>query len=229
MLRRPARAVAPYRLALLLIFSGCLSQAQAQSNPLPPLQDTQLWLDLEANHSLSEKTDFFVDGGLRWGRNLSGLVYERVAAGVSIQPRRYLRLTPRYTFIDTEPTATQEVRENRLGFECTLTAFLRRWTIADRNVIERRFRQPQDSTRFRNRLRLERPFKFSGSSFYGFVSDELYYDRAYHEWNRNRFLAGGGKALSPNLSVEVYFVRQKDYASRPNDLNGVGLMLRTRF
>src|SRR5947209_18602729 len=108
----------------------------------------QLWIKLEAYASLSENTDFCVDGRRRWCRNLSGLVYERVAAGVSIQPRRYLRLTPRYTFIDTEPTATQEVRENRLGFECTLTAFLRRWTIADRNVREGRFHQPQDSTRF---------------------------------------------------------------------------------
>jgi uncharacterized protein DUF2490 len=229
MLRRRARALTPFRLALLLVFSSSLSRAHAQSNPLPPLQDTQLWADFAASHSLSEKTDFFVDGGLRWGRNVRELVYERLAAGLSIQPRSYLSLVPRYTFLDTEPTATQEVRENRLGFECTFTASLRRWTIADHNVIERRFRQPRDSTRYRNRLRLERPFKFSGSSFYGFVSDELYYDRAYHEWNRNRFLAGGGKTLGRELSVEVYYVRQKDYASRPNDLSGVGLMLRTRF
>src|SRR5438309_2463304 len=103
--RRPARAVAPYRLALLLVFSIPPSRAQAQSSPLPPLKDTQLWVDLDANHSLSEKTDFFVDGGLRWGRNVSGLVYERVAAGLSIEPRRYLRLVPRYAFVDTEPTA----------------------------------------------------------------------------------------------------------------------------
>src|SRR5213592_165145 len=172
-------------------------EAKGQSNTLLRLRDIQVWTVFSAVHSLRDKTDIFVEGGLRWGRNATGFIYERLGGGVAFTPRKYLTLGPRYSIVETEPTATQELGENRLGLESTFTASLRRWTISDRNVIERRFRQPRDSTRYRNRLRLERAFRFSRASWYAFVSDELYHDNAYHEWNRNRFQVGGGESPSP--------------------------------
>ncbi|PYV16544.1 MAG: hypothetical protein DMG21_11505 [Acidobacteria bacterium] len=168
MLRRPTGCVLGFRLALLLlIFLHSPKEAEAQSNTLPPLRDTQVWTDFSAVHSLRDKTDIFVEGGLRWGRNATGFIYERLGGGVAFTPRKYLTLGPRYSIVETEPTATQELGENRLGLESTFTASLRRWTISDRNVIERRFRQPRDSTRYRNRLRLERAFRFSRRSAAG--------------------------------------------------------------
>jgi uncharacterized protein DUF2490 len=228
--RHPTLGALPIRLALiLLLLTSASAVAEPQASPLPPLRDTQVWTDIAAIHPVSEKAYFFVDGGLRWGQDVSALVYKRVGGGFSIKPVKYLRLGPRYSFIATDPTAVVENREHRLGFEATFFASRGPWTIADRDIVERRFRLPRDSTRYRNRLRLERDFDFSGFSLYAFASDELYYDRAYHQWNRNRFQAGGGKKLSRKLSVEVYYVRQNDYVSRPNNLNGVGLMLSARF
>lgn len=214
---------------LSILTSLGLTGLRAQSKPLPPRKDTQLWTDLQAYHALSDKTDVLVDGGLRWGRNVSDLVYERLSVGVVFKPNRHLTLTPRYTFTGTEPTATQEVRENRLGLEAVFGVAGTRWRASDRNAIERRFRDPADSNRYRNRLRFERDFRPLKSPFYLFVSDEVSYDWAFRGWSRNRFQAGGGKTLSAKLSFEVYYVRQKDYLSRPNDLHAVGVMFKTRF
>ncbi len=214
---------------LLVFFSAGLNTLRAQSKPLPPLRDKQLWTDVLVYNALREKTDLFFDGGLRWGRDASRLVYERASVGVAFRLNKHLSLTPRYSFTNTEPTATQEVRENRLGVDATVSASARGWTITDRNVVERRFRKPADSTRYRNRLRTEWEFKPAGIRFFLFVSDEVYYHWAFMGWIRNRFQAGGGKILGPKLSLEVYYLRQKDYQNRPNDLHAFGLSFRTRF
>src|SRR5437764_1531533 len=153
------RGAFPCRLAVLaFLLSNPSAVAQTQSSALPALGDTQVWTDFVVEHLIRDKTKFFLDGGLRWGRDVSSLVYERIGGGISVQPWKYLTLAPRYSFVSTEPTSAEVDREHRLGMEATFAATFRRWTVADRNVIERRFRLPRDSTRYRTRLRVERAF-----------------------------------------------------------------------
>ncbi len=90
-----------------------------------------------------------------------------------------------------------------------------------------RFRDPKDSTRYRNRAQLERLIELANVPLRVFVSDEVFYDWSFNAWVRNRI--GGGKSLNKKGSLEVYYLRQNDSHSRPGDLHVFGIMVRARL
>ena len=97
------------------------------------------------------------------------------------------------------------------------------------NTVERRFRDPKDSTRYRNRLQLERSIDLASASFRAFVSDEVFYDWSASAWARNRFLIGARKPLNNRVSLDLFYVRQNDRHTVPRDLHAFGIALNTRF
>jgi len=97
----------------------------------------------------------------------------------------------------------------------TLTLPRPRFTLSDRNLIERRLRQPQgNSTRYRNLLQLQYPFVVRGRHLTLLVSDEVSYESAVKAWVRNRFLAGIRKQLNNYCSADFYYLKQNDGRAR---------------
>ena len=63
--------------------------------------------------------------------------------------------------------------------------------MADSSRGELRFIGGQPfSTRYRNKLQLERDFSFGSLVFTPYLNGQLYYDTRYEVWNRNRYSAG---------------------------------------
>ncbi len=209
--------------------------AWPQSNPPLPRTDNQIWMDVTASHALGRTTDLVLSGGTRLGQDASHFVYERFGAGLAFKLgeasrwRKYVTVTPFYTYLAAQPFAGEDRRENRVALDTAVALPLGRWTLGTRHDIERRFIDPRDTTRYRTRLQLEREIRVAHTSFRAFTSDEVYYEWRYHAWTRNRFIIGGGKSLSERLALDIYYVRQNDGFSRPGDLNAVGFTLRTRF
>jgi hypothetical protein len=190
---------------------------------------------MQAAHALREGTDLLLSGSVRLGRDASHPVYERLGAGLAFRMsesggrHRYLTLTPHYTYTATQPFAGEDRRENRLTLETTGGVSLGRWTVSDRNDIDRRFIDPKPTTRYRNRVQLERKLRLAHTALRGFASDEISYEWRYNAWTRNRFIIGAGKSLSERVTLDLYYVRQNDGYGHPGDLNAVGFTLRTRF
>lgn len=210
----------------LLVSSALLTQAQATSVS----EDTQNWNDVYLIVPVAGPVDFVMQGTLRLGRDISRPVDERVGVGFSFRVGKYLTVIPNYLHIRTQPFANRHLYENRLSVASTVRFPIGRFTLSDRNLIERRLRHPGgDSTRYRNRLQVDHPVGPAKHKLSLFVSDEVFYDWSFDEWVRNRFAVGVTKVLSKHLTGDFYYLRQDDSHALPGDLHVIGTALRIRL
>ena len=192
--------------------------------------DTQEWNDVQIFAPVTKKVDFVLYGTLRVGRNITHPVDERIGAGFAIKVNKYLTVTPFYFHSTIQPFRSVHAYENRLNLNSTVRFPLKKFTLSDRNVFERRLRHPGvDATRYRNRLQVDYPTQVEGFKFNVFVSNEVFYDWSFNAWVRNRFAAGVSKAWNKQLTTDIYYLRQNDSHSRPGDLNVIGTTFRIRL
>jgi hypothetical protein len=157
---------------------------------------------------------------------------DRLAFTATFKPTKYVTLAPSYLYINRNFSVGQSDLEKRPSLAVTLTLPRPRFTLSDRNLVERRLRQPQgNSTRYRNLLQLQYPFVVRGTRLTLLASDEVSYDSAFKAWVRNRFLAGIRKQINKQCTADFYYLRQNDGRARalPGDFNVIGLSLAFRL
>ena len=220
----------PFVLLLTTILPYAAGQTCAQSQTQVPKAGTQAWTDIQLTIPLSKKVDFLIQGTVRIGGNLTTAVDERWGFGFNYKVHKYVTLNELYFHREAKPPNGREEHEDRLSLGATLRKPIRKFTILDRNLFERRWRQPQiEAWRYRNRIQIEHPFKINQATFTFFVSDEVYYDSSLGTWTRNRFTVGANHVFNKHFSAGLYVVRQNDGRTRPGDLNVVGTHLRFRM
>lgn len=193
-----------------------------QGNPVPE-NDVQSWNDVQLSVPLHKKVDFLVQGTLRFGGNLTTAIDERLGAGVNVKLNRYVTLNASFFAREARPPNGRREHEFRTSKGVTLQFPVGKFTVSDRNVFEHRWRSPQvDAWRYRNRIRLERPFQINKTKFTWFISEEVFYDWSLNDWVRNRAAIGGTHAFNKHFTLELYYMRQNDGRSRPGDLHIVG-------
>ena len=64
--------------------------------------------------------DFNLLGTLRFGRDISHTIDERVGAGFTFRVNKYVSLSPNYVHIGMQPFAGRRIWENRLTLPVTL-------------------------------------------------------------------------------------------------------------
>jgi len=102
--------------------------------------------------------------------------------------------------------------------------------ISDRNRGEMRFIQGKPfSTRYRNKLQLERDFALGQLVYTPYLSAEAFYDTRYDAWSRRRYSAGVQIPAGTHLVLESYFLRQNQSRSTPAHLNVFGLRFQLYF
>ena len=195
-----------------------------------PKTDTQSWNDVQLTMPLSKKVDFIMQGTLRIGGNLTTPVDERWGVGFNYKVNNYVTANSLYFHRDARPPHGRFEYEDRITIGATLQKPIGKFTLFDRNWFERRWREPQvDAWRYRNRVRLEHPFKINKTKFTWFVSDEFFYDWSLHDWVRNRFAIGANHAFNKHFTGELYYMRQNDGRTRPGDINIIGTVMRFRL
>ena len=209
---------------LVMLCFAASTRAQSPSGR----HDTQVWNDTQLAIPINKKVDGLVLGTLRFGREVSRPVDERIGFGFSFKVLKWLTLTPAYYYIGTQPLKNTKGFEHRLAFGATIKGPIGRgFVLTDRNILERRLRHPQiDSTRYRNRLQLDHPFKIGETKLTAFIADEIFYDFSLHVWPRNRFSIGVSRTFNKHLTTDIYYLRQNDSHARPGDLNVLGTALR---
>jgi hypothetical protein len=156
---------------------------------------------------------------------------DRVAFAATFKANKYVSLAPGFLYINRHFSVGQSDLEKRPSMAVTFTLPRTRFTLSDRNLLERRYRQPQgNSTRYRNLLQLQYPFLAQGRRLTLLTSDEVTYDSAVSAWVRNRFLAGIRKQINNYCSADFYYIRQNDGRARalPGDFNVIGISLAFR-
>jgi len=102
--------------------------------------------------------------------------------------------------------------------------------ISDRNRGEFRFIQGQPfSTRYRNRLRLERDIEYSWINFTPYIYDEIFYDTRYSRWARNQYALGLEFPIGRHIVLEPYYLRQNNRPPNLLHVNAFGFKLNLYF
>lgn len=209
---------------LLLVLSG-LASAQLVDHT-----DNQIWSDVQVAVPMTKDIDFNILGTLRLGRDISRPVDERLGLGFTFRFGQHLQIAPNYLYIGTQPVRNRRGWESRLSLPVTLRFNVQKFRLSDRNLFERRIRNPGiTSTRYRNRLQVEHPVGSTKLGLSLFVADEVFYDWSIDRWVRNRFTVGGSKVINKHLTQELYYLRQNDGVSIPGDLNVIGTTLRIKL
>ena len=194
-----------------------------------PRRDFQAWTSFNASHAMSERTDFLIGAGLRYGNDQGHLTYRRVTTGFAFHLRRFLTIQPYYQYSVSDSLSGPLEPENRLALATIVGVPWKRWALSDRNLGERRFQVNGQEWRYRNRAEVRRPIAIVRKRLSVFAWDEVYYSSKVRRWYRNRFALGAGRRLTEKISVDIFYVHQNDGYSHPGDLNGVGMTLRTHF
>lgn len=199
--------------------------------------DFQFWNETSVSIPLKKSTDkkgkefermaVSINGTLRFGRNVSRPVDERIGIGFSYRLNKYISFAPDALYRGSQPIKNRRDYESRFRFAVILENKWKYFSLNDRNQIEYRLRNSrQDSVRYKNRLRLNVPvIKNKKEIFAPFVSDEPYYDFQAHKFTRNELFAGIGKKINKNFSADIFYLFVKD-VSLPKTINGIGLNLR---
>ena len=209
---------------LLFVLSG-LASAQILDRT-----DNQFWSDVQVAVPMTKSVDFNVLGTLRVGRDISRPVDERIGMGFTFRFGQHVSIAPNYLYIATQPVRNRRGWESRLSLPVTLRFNVEKFRLSDRNLFERRFRNPGiTSTRYRNRLQVEHQVGRAELGLSLYVADEVFYDWSLNRWPRNRFTVGGSKVFNKHFTQDVYYLRQNDGVSVPGDLNVIGTTLRVKL
>jgi hypothetical protein len=211
---------------MLLLFAANLT---AQTSRVPET-DVQNWNDVQLTVPVNKKFDFLMQGTLRLGDDLTKAVDERFGAGFNYKLIPDVTLGALVFGRVAEPPNGRREHETRLTLGATVQRPFGKFTLSDRNWLERRWRDPQiDAWRYRNRLRLEHPFEINKTKFTWFISDEVFYDWSLNDWVRNRAAVGASHAFNKQFTLELYYMRQNDGRSRPGDLHIIGSLWRIKL
>ena len=209
---------------VLLVLSG-LASAQVVDRT-----DNQIWSDVQFAVPMTKDIDFNMLGTLRLGRDVSRPVDERIGMGFTFRFGQHVSIAPNYLYIATQPVRNRRLFESRLSLPVTLRFNVEKFRLSDRNLFERRIRNPGiTSTRYRNRFQIEHSIGSDKLHLSIFVADEVFYDWSINRWVRNRFSVGGSKVLNKHFTQDIYYLRQNDGVSVPGDLNVIGTTLRVKL
>jgi uncharacterized protein DUF2490 len=222
----PLRYVLPY--LLLGLLPAKVSSAQ-NALPASDSDDSQLWTAVQFALPLRERTQLILSGSFRQGRDFSHPVYETGGASVRFWLSRYFAFSPIYQFVATQYYPGVHTRENRLSINGVVSVPIKRLVLDNMHQFDQRFREPQNSIRYRSRVQLEWPFRFHDADYRLFCWEEAYYDWSPHAWSRNRIAVGGGKRVNSNLALDLFFLKQNARFSRPRDVNAIGITFRIQL
>ncbi len=217
--------------ALLVLFAVFAVSASAQNTFKT---DFQVWNDTQIIIPLNKKKDvnavIWVFG--RFGNNVSTTTDARIGGLITKKVNKYATLGGGYLYRYSNPTFVRSRYESRYLGLATFTVPLskdKKWTLVNRNIYqyEDRYSRPIASV-VRNRAWLKREVTVGGKKIEPFVSFETFYDFRLKAFARYRTQAGFSRKFYPNLSADIYYVRQDETGNgiRPGTLNGIGSSFR---
>lgn len=130
-----------------------------------------------------------------------------------------------YEYLETIQSGGPK-RENRIAVQATPrfrppSDFI----VEDRNRVEFRWVNGEYSTRYRNRLTVERDFLARELRFAPYASAEVFYNGATRSWNEQQYAAGLRFPYRRLFLLDVYYLRQNCSTCSPEHLNVVGMTL----
>jgi hypothetical protein len=224
--------ISPWRLVGVVAFTVAFSSsARAQGSDT----SSQFWPEVDVYVPLNEKFRLFFLATTTKLEETRENTEGWVGAHLDYQFRKKISLRTGYRY-GFSLGGSDPFKEHRIIFEQTVRQPLPlEILLSDRNREDVRWLNGEFSSRYRNRVTLEREFKVLNRGVTPYGSIEAFYDSRFDSWNRNRVAAGvqltlkGGAPLislihpRKQFVLDVYVTRQNDSRSQPGRVKALGL------
>lgn len=170
--------------------------------------DFQVWNTEAEEFKINKKAKITFEQEFRWGNNASEFYYQHYDIGFFYDLQKWLNIGGGYRHI-YELKKGKFKLENEPYVTATLFWDLEGFKFEDRSRLEyRHFDYQVDSWRYRNKIAVKFPWKFSKMEIQPYVADEVFINFYNKAFQRNRFYAGFGMSLTKNLKAEIYYLLQ---------------------
>jgi hypothetical protein len=192
--------------------------------------DWQYWNRESVEGNISKSLKANIDVEFRFGDNMSELYHQYSELGLSYRLCEWFDLGLNYRQVYEKKGETWG-QENRPHINATFKWGWSDFKVEDRSRLEYRAREAKDDVfRYRNRLLLKPPLKWTDLNIQPYVADEIFLDFEKGEFNRNRLYLGANGDLDKELKAEAYYLWQtgksKDHWG---DYNIIGTELKAAF
>lgn len=191
--------------------------------------DFQYWNTESIEVTLDKDWKIKVAEEFRFGDNAGAFYYNHTDAGISYLLNEYFGLTVNYRQIFQKKNNKWNP-EYRPHINGTVKAKRNDLVFKDRNRLEYRIIEGDgNSWRYRNKLSVDLPFKWTKLNIQPYIADEIFYNFDENRLSRNRVCAGFKMHFLKNLKGEIYYMYQSTKSSEWNGYNILGTRLKLVF
>ncbi|MBI1882597.1 MAG: DUF2490 domain-containing protein [Chlamydiae bacterium] len=197
--------------------------------------DFQYWNTEAIEGKMTDQWKAYAEAEFRFGDNVSEFYYQHTQLEIAYKITDWLELAPAYRQVWELFTSTKEedddwFTEYRPMLNATLKHKWEGWDISDRNRLEfREFEVKDDAIRYRNKLTLKSPWKWTHLGINPFIADEVFFQEDAG-FNRNRLQVGVGMKIIEHLEGELYYLWQtSEKGDEWIDFHVIGTKLKFKF
>jgi hypothetical protein len=193
--------------------------------------DFQVWNTDTEEFKISKDSKIVFEEEFRWGGSANEFYYHHYDAGFFYNLKKYLNIGGGYRHV-YELKKGKFKPENEPYLTATLFWGIKGFKFEDRSRMEyRHFDYQADSWRYRNKVTVKLPWKFTKMEIQPYLSDEIHIGfGGTNQFNQNRFSSGVGMNLTENIKAEIYYLLQSAKSSgRWADTNVLGTKLKLVF
>ncbi|MCX5681981.1 MAG: DUF2490 domain-containing protein, partial [Candidatus Omnitrophica bacterium] len=180
---------------------------------------------------INEKWKVTTEQEFRWGDNASELFYQHYDMGVFYSFNKFVSAGGGYRHVLLKFQGKYLI-ENEPYLHVLLTGEVAGFSLESRNRFEYdHFDYQTDYGRYRNKMTMRFPWKFTKLEIQPFVSDEVFLRYTKSDaFNQNRFSAGFGVTVTKNIKGDIFYMLQS-YKSGTTwlDANVFGTKLKIAF
>jgi hypothetical protein len=192
-------------------------------------ETVEVWPEVDVWVRLSPSTRLLLVGSVSRNRD-SKYTEATLGADLDFVLSNILAIRPGYWRIESISNPDEPYYENRFMFDATLRAPVPAgFRVLDRSRDELRDITGEWSHRYRNRLRIERPFPKRKLQPLPYGSVEITYDSRYDAWNRTEYMAGCEFNVGSRSSLDLSIVRQLDPRNAAKRVTAFGITWSASF
>ncbi|MGB2661538.1 MAG: DUF2490 domain-containing protein [Candidatus Omnitrophota bacterium] len=170
--------------------------------------DLQLWNTESAEVKINDSLKIKVEEELRFGDDISELYYTHTDGGFDykVTDGLYMGLSYRHIYTKVKGEWKYESRPHADG---TLKWTIEDFKFSDRSRLELRCPEDKSDTwRYRNKLTVEFPWKWTEFEIQPYVADEIFIPFHGKKFSQNRLYAGFKMKIMKNLKAELFYLWQ---------------------
>ena len=211
----------------LFVFLGIFAQSAFSFDD----GDFQYWSAVKSSWKIDDNWKVGLEEEFRLGDNGGNLYYQHSDLGFTYSGvASWLDLGINYRHI-FEKSSGKWYEENRPHLNANLKIKAKDWKLSNRSRFEYRNKERGDDYwRYRNKVTVKFPWKFTSAKIQPYFADEFFVDFDKEELNRNRIYAGFTFKITKNIKGDIFHLFQRSKSGgKWKNTNVLGTKIKLSF